>query len=71
MEKGKIEKINFLARKSKSEELTDEEKKEQTALRDEYRKECKNYFYKTLDKTYVIDETGKKQKFFKGNKVDG
>ena len=37
MEKEKIERINYLARKSKVEPLTEEEKAEQEQLRNEYR----------------------------------
>ena len=39
MEKSKIDRINELARISKSRELTEAEKSEQKALRDEYIKE--------------------------------
>ena len=38
MEKCKIDRINELGRISKERELTDEEKKEQKALREEYLK---------------------------------
>jgi uncharacterized protein YnzC (UPF0291/DUF896 family) len=38
MDQKKLDRINELARKSKVEELTDEEKKEQKALREEYLK---------------------------------
>ena len=38
MEKYKIDRINELGRISKERELTDEEKKEQKALREEYLK---------------------------------
>ena len=41
MEKIKIDRINELARLSKVRELTDEEKKEQKALREEYIKDFK------------------------------
>ena len=36
MEKAKIDRINELARLSKTRELTEKEKKEQKALREEY-----------------------------------
>ncbi len=37
MNKEKLDRISFLARKQKSEGLTEAEKQEQTALRNEYR----------------------------------
>lgn len=37
MDKKKIDRINFLAKKSKTTGLTQSEKEEQKALRDEYR----------------------------------
>ncbi len=36
MEKVKVDRINELARIAKTRQLTDEEKREQTALREEY-----------------------------------
>lgn len=65
MEKEKIERINFLARKSRTEQLSAEEKDEQTVLRNEYREDCKKNFLLELENTYVIDEDGKKQKLLK------
>ena len=41
MEKAKVDRINELARISKQRELTEEEKKEQAALRTEYIAEVK------------------------------
>ena len=53
MEKAKIDRINELARKSKLEPLTDEEKEEQKALRDEYIAGFRRSFGATLDNTVI------------------
>lgn len=53
MEKAKIERINELARKSKVEPLTDAEKAEQKALRDEYIAEFRLSFGGILDNTVI------------------
>lgn len=58
----KIQRINFLARKSRSEGLTEEEKKEQQALRDEYRASIRNSLIGNLDNTYIKTPDGKKTK---------
>lgn len=59
MDKKLIEEINALSRKSRSEGLTSEEKERQKELREEYLKQFRSYFRKTLDNidiTYVEDE---------------
>ena len=53
MEQVKIDRINELARKSKVEPLTDEEKAEQKALRDEYILEFRRSFGGILDNTVI------------------
>lgn len=65
MEKEKIERINFLARKSKAEGLTEEEKAEQQTLRDEYRAGFVKNLKAQLDNTYVVDSDGNKRKLGK------
>ena len=62
MEKKKIERINELAHKAN---LTDEERAEQKALRQEYIDEYKNSLKVQLDNTYIIDEHGNKKKLEK------
>ncbi len=53
MEKEKLDRINELARKSKVEPLTDEEKAEQKALREEYILEFRRSFGGILDNTVI------------------
>lgn len=65
MDKSKIERINFLARKSKIEPLTDEEKTEQQELRDEYRQYMRNSYMPQLNNTYIMDKDGNKRKLIK------
>ena len=61
MEKIKLDRINELARKQKSEGLTEEEKKEQAALRAEYIAEFRAQFTGLLDNTYIQRPDGTKE----------
>ena len=62
MEQKKIERINELARLAKERELTDEEKVERAALRQEYVNAVLGDLKNQLDNTYVMDEKGNKTK---------
>lgn len=62
MEKAKIDRINFLARKSKSEGLTEPEVIEQAALRREYIDEYRQGLRAQLENTYIVDPGGNKRK---------
>ncbi len=62
MEQSKIDRINFLARKSRETALSDEEKKEQKALREEYVQSFKRSLVSQLENTYIVDEKGNKKK---------
>lgn len=57
----KIERINFLVKKAKTEGLTEEEKAEQAQLRGEYIAEWREGVIQTLENTYVVDENGKRK----------
>lgn len=57
-----INRINELAKKSKSVGLTDEEKVEQTKLRKIYIESFKQSLVGQLENTYIIDEKGNKKK---------
>ncbi len=62
----KIDRINFLSKKSKTPEgLTDAEKLEQQQLRKEYIAEWKLGMVQVLDNTYIMDEKGNKKKLNK------
>ena len=58
----KIDRINFLSKKSKTVGLTDEEKLEQQKLRQEYIAEWRLGMTQVLDNTYIMDEKGNKKK---------
>ena len=53
MEKEKLNRINELARASKERELTEEEREEQKALRQEYVNEIRLSFGAMLDNTVI------------------
>jgi len=60
-----INRINELARKSKAEGLTEEEKAEQATLRRAYIDAVKASLTANLDNTYVMDAKGNKRKLGK------
>lgn len=62
MTEEKINRINELARKSKTVGLTDEEKNEQALLRREYIDAYKKSLISQLENTYIVDEKGNKTK---------
>ncbi len=57
-----LQRINYLSRKSRDQELTAEEKAEQTALRKQYIQEFRQGFENTMDNVYVVDKNGDKKK---------
>ena len=65
MDKEKITRINFLARKSKTEGLTEAEKAEQTKLRNEYREYMRRGYMAEFSNTYIVDDNGNKRKLIK------
>ena len=62
MEKSKVDRINELARKSKSVGLTPEEKEEQAQLRAEYIADFRRSTIEILDNTYLQRPDGTKEK---------
>ncbi len=62
MTQEKIDRINFLARKQKSEGLTEEEKAEQFKLRREYIESYKQNLIAQLENTYIVNPDGTKTK---------
>lgn len=61
MEKEKIARINYLANKSKTEPLSDEEKAEQAELRREYIAEIRASFGAMLDNTVIQYPDGSRE----------
>jgi uncharacterized protein YnzC (UPF0291/DUF896 family) len=62
MEKAKLDRINALAKKQREIGLTDDEKKEQAILREEYIAEFRASLRGTLDNTYIQYPDGTKKK---------
>ena len=63
MTSEQIARINELARKSRTPEgLTDEEKAEQTSLRQQYVNAMKNSLRTQLENTVIVDEKGRRRK---------
>ena len=62
MTQEKIDRINALARKSKAEGLTEEEKQEQYVLRREYIDSFKQSLVSQLENTYILEPDGTKRK---------
>ncbi|MBQ8550469.1 MAG: DUF896 domain-containing protein [Clostridia bacterium] len=62
MTQEKIDRINALARKSREEGLTEEEKAEQAVLRREYIDGFKRSLVGQLENTYIVEPDGTKRK---------
>mgnify|MGYP002510953367 CR=1 FL=1 len=62
-----IKRINELAKKSKTEDLSEEEKAEQAELRRRYIQSFRQGLMNTLDNVYIMDEDGNKKKVERKN----
>ena len=62
LDNKKLERINFLAKKSRTQGLTDDEKREQTELRNEYREAFRRSLSSQLENTYIVEPDGTKHK---------
>ena len=60
-----IERINFLAKKAKTQGLTESEKAEQAKLRREYIDSVTGNLRAQLENVYIVDEKGNKVKYDK------
>ena len=69
MTEEKIKRINELARKQKSEGLTEEEKAVQFKLRREYIDAYKQSLIAQLENTYILEPDGTKRKVGRKNEA--
>lgn len=67
MDKSKIDRINALAKLSKQRELTEEERAEQTALRNEFRKSVIGNLSGQLERTVIVNPDGSRTEVKKKN----
>lgn len=65
MEKTKMDRISELTAISRQRELTEEEKAERKALREEYLADWRRSTIDVLENTYIVDEKGNKRKLEK------
>ena len=65
MEKAKMDRISELTALSRQRELTEEEKAERKALREEYLADWRRSTIDVLENTYIVDEKGNKRKLEK------
>ncbi len=65
MEKAKMDRISELTALSRQRELTEEEKAERKALREEYLADWRRSTIDVLENTYIVDEKGNKRKLKK------
>ena len=65
MEKAKMDRISELTALSRQRELTEEEKAERKALREEYLADWRRSTRDALENTYIVDEKGNKRKLEK------
>ncbi len=61
MNQAQIERLNILAKKSKTEGLTDAEKQEQAELRRAYIAAFRGSLEASLKNAYILDENGNEQ----------
>lgn len=61
LEKEKIDRINELAKKAKSEGLTDEEKKEQEELRKQYIEKFREHFKGHLNRIKFVEDLSEEE----------
>ncbi|MBO6054754.1 MAG: DUF896 domain-containing protein [Oscillospiraceae bacterium] len=70
MEQKDIARINELARKAKAEGLTDEEKTEQTALRQAYVAEFRRNLEAQLNNTIIVEPDGTRHRLTPKERTD-
>ena len=68
MEKGKLDRINELARLAKARKLTEEELSERDALRKEYIADWRRGAIEVLENTSIVTPDGKKRKLERKDK---
>lgn len=60
-----VKRINYLAKKSRTEGLSEKEKEEQAILRQKYIQSFRQGMLNTLNNVYIVDKDGKEKKLEK------